>query len=160
MRAASKPPIQNKVMAGVQRRTGGLIGKGRCSVRDGWTVSTTNGRHGKRNLLRLIDASIHSASTIIAGIRPPPEPPSGVERGARFQEFYFSSLDFFMFRFFFGFLRCYGCAFSGKKTLEPRTGDEKFDLQIIGSVKPKAGSSNLIASTGVIDSKSGSRTDD
>ncbi|CAH9126759.1 unnamed protein product [Cuscuta epithymum] len=49
--------------------------------------------------------------------------------------------------------------FSSKKTLETETGSDVSCLQVIGSGKPKAGSTNYMASTEVINSDSGPWTD-
>ncbi|CAH9084532.1 unnamed protein product [Cuscuta europaea] len=50
--------------------------------------------------------------------------------------------------------------FSSKKTLELRSGDEESGLQVIGSVKSKAGSANYFSFTEVINSNFGSEADD
>ncbi|CAH9110655.1 unnamed protein product [Cuscuta epithymum] len=92
---------------GVRER---LIEKGTCSDKDGWVVSMTDGRQGKRNLLRLVYASIHPASTIIVMVRPPPEPPPEVERGARVHKFYFAYIVFFMFHFYLDLYSVFGFA--------------------------------------------------
>ncbi|CAH9111749.1 unnamed protein product [Cuscuta epithymum] len=77
------------------------------------------------------------ASTIVAMVRPPPEPPPRVERGARVQEIYFACFVFFIFRFgHHGLL--FTSAIIHVKTLEHKSSDDESSLPVIGSCKPNS----------------------
>ncbi|CAH9109321.1 unnamed protein product [Cuscuta epithymum] len=85
-------------------------------------------------------------------VRPPPEPPPRVERGARFQEIYFACFVFFMFCFY---LECYVFCFTFLlccKTFALRLGDERSAVIVVDLIMSKLGSTSYIALLKVINS--------
>ncbi|CAH9088078.1 unnamed protein product [Cuscuta europaea] len=118
--------------------------------------------------IRIGQISIDNGGSIrvVPMIRPPPEPPPWVVRGARVRDSFRISYYYFVIWFLiivlvvrsislFGML----ASFNFVKTLEPRTGDGELSLLVIGSSKLNLGSANLGASLEVADSKSGSSAD-
>ncbi|CAH9145509.1 unnamed protein product [Cuscuta epithymum] len=95
--------------------------------------------------------------------RPPPESPSWSANKSRvwkkMGEFYFNFVLFSLCFFIELHVVLDMFFFPSRDILEFRLCDEKSGLQVIGSVKSITGPTNVIVSTEVIDSQSGSRAD-